>query len=266
MDLQSAPEDRPPSSSSSSLAVLPESPGAKGSRICGILSILLALTFVGFPAGLVLGIVALVKHGRSRRRALESSGAYAYPGSTGLVVGVVGLSLSVLAVPAGGVVAAVAVPMYLMKRDQHRGDALEAQMRVVEARGKEILGVMEQNQGAGAVAPQDLIQAMVQDPVLSRLKSTWDPGLPLLELGEKPSRKGVIALSVSDSEQDDGSLWGVIRLEARYAVLDEEKQVLSEIPVREWVREMAEHGAEGAQGTAQEDGEPVPDAAPLSEP
>ena len=62
MDLQSAPEDRPPSSSSSSLAVLPESPGAKGSRICGILSILLALTFVGFPAGLVLGIVALVKH------------------------------------------------------------------------------------------------------------------------------------------------------------------------------------------------------------
>ena len=50
---------------------LPEPPGAKTARICGLLSIVFALTCVGIPVGIVLGIVGLVRQVKAKHLASE---------------------------------------------------------------------------------------------------------------------------------------------------------------------------------------------------
>ncbi len=52
------------------------SPGAKTGRVCGILAIVLALTCVGIPIAIILGIVAIVKTSKAR------SLARSYPENT----------------------------------------------------------------------------------------------------------------------------------------------------------------------------------------
>ena len=59
-----------------------EAPGTKASRVCGILAIIFALTCIGIPVGIVLGIVALVQHAKAKRLARQFQENYATPSAS----------------------------------------------------------------------------------------------------------------------------------------------------------------------------------------
>jgi type II secretory pathway pseudopilin PulG len=103
---------------------LPEAPGAKAARICGILAIVFAVTCICFPVGVVLGIVALVKHSGAKKCAQEQPESYAQPSQSGLITGIVGLVLALLfALPGIGIVSAIAIPALLGQRARARDKA-----------------------------------------------------------------------------------------------------------------------------------------------
>ena len=95
------------------IPVLPEAPGARSARVCGILGIFFALTLVGIPVAFVLGIVALVKHSKAHRLARECPQGYRVPTASGMVLGIVSLVMPLPALAVGGIVAAIAVPALL---------------------------------------------------------------------------------------------------------------------------------------------------------
>ncbi len=123
---------------------LPEAPGAKVARICGILSIVSAVTCIGIPVAFVLGIIALVQQAKAKRLATEFPADFRRPTPSGLVTGIIGLVLPVLMLPFGGVIAAIAVPAFLGQRERavshvmrnnllnRTGDLVEAYARGVE--------------------------------------------------------------------------------------------------------------------------------------
>ncbi len=99
---------------------LVEAPGAKGSRICGILAIVSSLTCIGIPVGIILGIVALVQQAKAKRLARENPGSYRVPTSSGLVLGIIGLIMPVVMLPFVGIVSAIAIPALLGQRARAR--------------------------------------------------------------------------------------------------------------------------------------------------
>jgi type IV pilus assembly protein PilA len=124
---------------------LPEAPGAKAARTCGLLSILFAVTCAGIPVAIVLGIVALVQQAKAKRLAGELPLEYRKPTASGLVLGIVGLVLPVLMLPVVGIVAAIAIPAYVSHKDRALDQIVVANLgselnTLVEAyqKGKEV--------------------------------------------------------------------------------------------------------------------------------
>jgi hypothetical protein len=104
---------------------LQEAPGAKAARTCGILAIICALSCVCFPVGIILGIVAILKHGKAKRLATEQPEAYRMPTQTGMVTGIIGLVMAVVfALPGLGMVSAIAIPALLSQRARARDKAV----------------------------------------------------------------------------------------------------------------------------------------------
>ena len=97
-----------------------EAPGAKGSRICGIFAIVSALTCIGIPVGIILGIVALVQQAKAKRLAMQFPNDYLPPTSSGLVLGIIGLVMPVVMLPFAGIVSAIAIPALLGQRARAR--------------------------------------------------------------------------------------------------------------------------------------------------
>lgn len=95
-------------------------PGAKAGRICGILAIVLALTCVGIPIAIILGIVAIVKTSKAKSLARQHPETYELPANTGLILGIVGLCLPVVMLPFVGIVSAIAIPALLGQRARAR--------------------------------------------------------------------------------------------------------------------------------------------------
>jgi len=71
-------------------AFLMPAPGAKAAKVCGILAIIFALTCVGFPIAIILGIVALVQQAKAKRLAKVQPDVYAPVSATGMVTGIIG--------------------------------------------------------------------------------------------------------------------------------------------------------------------------------
>lgn len=101
---------------------LPEAPGAKASRHCGVWALVLVIIF--FPAAVVLGIIAIVKNNKARALARQAPESYSPPSSAGMIMGIIALA----AIPAFlffvGILAAIAIPAFL-------GQANRARDRVV---------------------------------------------------------------------------------------------------------------------------------------
>jgi hypothetical protein len=136
---------------------LPEAPGAKSARTCGLLSILLAITCLGIPVAIVLGIVALVQQAKAKRLASAYPQGYRTPTASGFVMGIVGLVLPLLMLPFLGIVAAIAIPAYL----SYQGRAMD---KVVTATLEKQLHALadEYEKGVEVGLDQPAIQAALE--------------------------------------------------------------------------------------------------------
>ena len=105
-----------------------EAPGAKTARTCGILSIIFAVTCIGIPVALVLGIVALVQQAKAKHLAHEFPQDYRMPTTSGLVLGIIGLVMPILMLPFIGIVSAIAIPALLQQRGRAVGKVISANL------------------------------------------------------------------------------------------------------------------------------------------
>lgn len=95
---------------------LSEAPGAKAARTCGLLSIIFAITCIGTPVAIVLGIVALVQQSKAKRLASDFPQEFRMPAASGMVMGIVGLVIPILMLPFVGIVSAIAIPAFLSQK------------------------------------------------------------------------------------------------------------------------------------------------------
>jgi len=115
--------------------LLPEPVGSKQSRIFGAFSILLALTLIGIPFAIISAVVSLIQSSRAKRIAVEIPSRYRKPTNTAMILGVVGLSLSVLLL----VPALIVAPLAYIAFQGHRADArLQQQLNVLQSQRVQI--------------------------------------------------------------------------------------------------------------------------------
>ena len=160
---------------------LAPAPGAKASMVCGILSIVGALTCVCSPVGIVLGIVALVKHTRASRASAEAPEAYTRTSAAGLVTGIIGLALSVLLAIPGllfllGMGSSLAIPSLLSQRSRARDQSARENML---GREGDLIGQWDMNREKGASNEQIVatLSAYLRQTT-SRDINPWNPSTP----------------------------------------------------------------------------------------
>lgn len=204
---------------------LQDAPGYKGAKICGILAILFAITCVGFPVAIVLGIIALVKQGKAKRLAREAPDTYRMPSSGAMIMGIVALGLVALSIPVAGIGAAVAIPAFMMQRDKARTAVLQQNLQTVRMRAEEVL--ME----TGGVPADQLAQTLLGDPAITGLKNPFDPKAPALELAETPSQNGTIALWPTVVENQAKLLLAATYLQNREVMQFNEEVIVASMEV-----------------------------------
>jgi type II secretory pathway pseudopilin PulG len=193
-------------------ATLNPAPGAKAAKVCGILAIVFALTCVGFPMAIILGIVALVQQGKAKRLAKAEPNVYASVPATGLVTGIIGLVLPVLMVPILGIASAIAIPAFLAQRDRAREIAVRSNLELARAQAEAIVEALHAK-APGQVPSQDgIIQTLAMDPAIQALRNPITPSAPALQRGTAGALGTVM---VSSDQQVAGSIttW-VIRFRA----------------------------------------------------
>lgn len=226
-------------------------PGAKAAKVCGILAIVFALTCVGIPIAVVLGIVALVQHAKAKRLARTQPGTYEAVPATGLVTGIVGLALPVLLLPVAGIASAIAIPAFLGQRARAREAALRVNFRAVQTRA-EALVLEAQAKAPGQ--PQEaaaIIGRVVADPGLAGLRNPYDPKAPALQAAPE-SGPGVICL-FPGREEAGGVTTFSVKLKATYPGNGGEKALEAEVITR--TQEHVQTTEEGWQ-VLQNPGEP----------
>ncbi len=152
-----------------------EAPGAKGSRICGILAIVASLTCIGIPVGIILAIVALVQQAKAKRLARENPESYRVPTSSGLVLGIIGLVMPVLMLPFVGIVSAVAIPALLGQRTRAREKAVVMTLNTMLPDLANRYGRALETGAEPGVIKADLEQTLLTSP---NLKNPYNPGGP----------------------------------------------------------------------------------------
>lgn len=166
-------------------AFLTPAPGAKAAKLCGILAIVFALTCVGFPIAIVLGIVALVQQAKAKRLAKEEPQTYLPVPATGLVTGIIGLVLPVVMLPFVGIVSAIAIPAFLGQRDRARDIAVRAMVDAARAQAEAIVTDLHAK-APGQVPSQDaVIQALSRDPGIQAFKNPYNPSAPAFKRGRE---------------------------------------------------------------------------------
>jgi len=179
---------------------LEEAPGYKGAKICGILSIVFALTCVGFPVAIVLGIVALVKQGKAKRLAREYPETYRMPPAGAMITGLVGLGLVVVSIPTMGIAAAIAIPAVLKQHERAQGQVVRQNLQNVRMQAEQLL--LE----TGTASAEELAQALLGHPSMAELKNPYDATVPAIEMAEMPGRNGTIAVWPATETAEDGTV------------------------------------------------------------
>ena len=183
-------------------ASLIQAPGAKAAKTCGILAIVFALTCVGFPIAIVLGIVALVQQAKAKRLAKADPQTFLPVPATGLVTGIIGLVLPVVMLPFVGIVSAIAIPALLSQRERAREIAVQANLEA--ARRQAEATVLDINTKTPNQTPsQDaIIQALSRDPLIQGLKNPMTPSAPAFQRGRSGPLGTVMVYA--DQEQQGG--------------------------------------------------------------
>jgi hypothetical protein len=183
-------------------------PGAKAAKVCGILAIVCALTCVGIPFALVLGIVALVQHAKAKRLAKAEPGTYAPVPATGLVTGIVGLVLPVLMLPFVGIVSAIAIPSLLIHQEGVREMAVQHHLDLAKAKAEAAVLAWQSRAPGQPVSQEALIQDLLRDPELAALKNPFDPKSPAF-LGGKAGSGGAVMIYPDRVEEGGVTTWSV---------------------------------------------------------
>lgn len=152
-----------------------EAPGAKSSRICGILAIVASLTCIGIPVGIILGIVALVQQAKAKRLARENPESYRVPTSSGLVLGIIGLVMPVIMLPFVGIVSAIAIPALLGQRARAREKAVVMTLNSTLPDLANRYGRALENGTEPGAIKADLEQSLQTSP---NLKNPYNPSGP----------------------------------------------------------------------------------------
>lgn len=185
--------------------LIPEAPGARGSRICGILAIVSAVTCVGIPVAIVLGIVALVQQGKAKRWAAQHPGAYLPVTQTGLVTGIIGMVLPVFMLPFAGIVSAIAIPALLGQRELARSKAVNAQVMQVAAEVARAADSLP-----GPADPAVLLDRVLAEPAVQALRNPYDPGTPSVRKSADTPPPGGISLNWGPGSSASGGFTVII--------------------------------------------------------
>ena len=188
-------------------------PGARAAKVCGILAIVLALTCVGIPVAIVLGIVALVQHGKAKRLAKTDPGTYAPVPATGFVTGLIGLLLPLVMLPFVGIVSAIAIPALLVQREHAREMTLLRTLDLAQAKAEAAVLAAQARTPGQPPSQEQVIRDLVKDPELLALRNPVDPKAPALQAGRSVS-EGTVALFADREEQGGVTTWS-IKLQAR---------------------------------------------------
>ena len=158
-------------------------PGAKAAKVCGILAIVSAFTCVGIPVAIVLGIVAIVKHGTANRLAKAEPWTYESVPTTGMVTGIIGLVLIIPMLSITGIVSAIAIPALLGQRERAREAMVKLNLDAAR-RQAEAAVLASHARTPGQVPSQDaILRALATDPVLQGLRNPITPSAPAFQRG-----------------------------------------------------------------------------------
>lgn len=189
-------------------AFLTPAPGAKAAKVCGILAIVFALTCVGFPVAIVLGIVALVQHGKAKRLAKARPDVYEAVPATGLVTGIIGLVLPVVMLPFVGIGSAIAIPALLGQRERAREAAVQSNLDMARTQAEMALQDLRAK-APGQVPSQDaIIQALSRDPLVQSLKNPIAPSAPALQRGTTGAL-GTVMVYPDHNQEGGVATWSI---------------------------------------------------------
>lgn len=208
---------------------LTPAPGAKTAKVCGILAIIFALTCVGIPVAIVLGIVALVQQGKAKRFAKAQPDVYEPVSATGLVTGIIGLVLPVFMLPFAGIVSAIAIPALLVQRDRAREVALRANLRTTKAQAEAALLTIHAKAPGQTPSQYAIIQALSTDPAIHALKNPFTPTAPALQHGSS-GPLGTVLVYADQAQEGGITIWSV-QFRATFRKLGEETVLKDELVV-----------------------------------
>ncbi|MBK9797077.1 MAG: DUF4190 domain-containing protein [Holophagaceae bacterium] len=183
-------------------------PGAKAAKICGILAILCALTCIGFPIAILLGIVALVQQAKAKRLAKAEPQSYLPVPATGLVTGIIGLVLPVVMLPFVGIVGAIAIPALLSQRERAREVAVQAMVEAAQRKAELIVADLHAK-APGQIPSQDgVIQALSGDPGILAFRNPYNPSAPAFKRG-KEGGLGTVTVHPDMEEVGGVTTWSI---------------------------------------------------------
>ena len=211
-------------------ALLTSAPGAKAAKVCGILAIVFALTCIGFPVALVLGIVAIVQQGKAKRLAKAQPEAFEPVPATGLVTGIIGLVLSVLLIPTVGIASAIAIPAFLTQRDRARSAAVQANLRAAVAQAEQAVFEVQTRAPGQVPSEESVIRALSADPAILSLHNPFTPSAPAFQLG-RSGPLGTVMVYADQEEVGGVTTWSV-QFRARVRQRGQEQTLQGEVVTR----------------------------------
>jgi len=215
------------------VSALPRAPGARAAKTSGILAIAFALTCIGFPIAIILGITALVQQAKAKRLVKAQPGTYAPVTPTGLVTGIIGLVLPFFMLPIVGIASAIAIPAFLGQRGRARDKAAMSNMIGTMPDLVEEYDRLVEQRAAREVIPSGL-EAKLRS-LGTGTRNPWNPALPafhyaievvevegaeaLAEAAEaRATEKGLAVFVISLPDSSHGHtgayLAGAVRLQA----------------------------------------------------
>lgn len=170
--LPPSPGFRPGQFTSEPSGYLEDAPGARAANALGIWS--LVFSFLLFPVGLVLAILAILKHKKAVRAHAEAPARYRAVGRAGFVTAIISLVLAPL-LAVIGLVAAVAVPALLGQRARAKD---KAAISTMIGRLGDIVRKSDQiiESGSAQEALPDLLRKELE--ALPKETNPWTPSEP----------------------------------------------------------------------------------------
>ncbi len=170
-------------------------PGAKAAFQLGLWSVLLNVLCGCFPVAIPLGIAAIVKHGKAERAAWAEPQRYETPTSTGKVLGIVGLCLTVVAFMVVGIISAIAMPAMLGQREKAYSRMVQIQVAQAAAQVAQV-SVEQTTQTGQRVDPEKVVELVLAQEQMRfpAAKNAYNRTVSPFRRGGTPTEDGEVTL------------------------------------------------------------------------